>query len=103
MSLHDVIESESKFAQEMKARALKAEQKSDEIIEAARALIAVIDGADLHKCCLCVDVVLATHRCPISGGSYFTCEKHAVKFATVLPIVEPLRRLRALTSEEGTG
>lgn len=98
---HNIVETEAKFGEEMKKRALAAEGKLDAVIEEARRLIAVIDGADLHTCGSCTGVVMATHRCPISGGSYFTCEKHATKTATALPIFEPLRRLRAMTSEEG--
>lgn len=61
MSLYDIINNEAAFGELMKNRAIQAEKKRDQVIEAARALLIDLDNADA------------------------------------------VRRLRALTSEEGDG
>lgn len=111
MTDHSVIEKEAAFAEEMKKRALRAEEQLAELRDVARALLADIENnaSDALVWCVALTGDALCHRPGTQAFLYDTlCDEHAAEHRAEHPglaldsrelsYAPALRRLRALLS-----
>lgn len=112
MSLYDIINHEAAFGELMKNRAIRAEKQRDEaqakamaLHEAARALLGVLDNPHSEAVRYCQHNKCHAVATLVSNG-LAVCDAHGLTVPGSRHEIEyapAMRRLRALTSEDGFG